>query len=220
MTAPPGVDPRSQPRLPGGPRTLFRGASLNGKAPPDRRLNLVYRIGSGLMGLALIVFGIFGLFSDIGFFDTGDNNVWGLNSNGALSVLSVVVGLILVLGMLKGGQTASNLNLLFGVLFLLSGFFNLAVMETGWNFLDFRMQNVILSFAIGLVLLTFGMYGRVSGQLPHDNPYWRARHPEADREDERRRRLREMRSPELSRCVRDRARDRAVHGTPAGSAHR
>jgi hypothetical protein len=34
------------------------------------------------------------------------------------------------------------------------------------------------------MLMAFGMYGRVSGTLPHDNPYWRARHPEsAARED-------------------------------------
>lgn len=38
------------------------------------------------------------------------------------------------------------------------------------------MQNVIFSLVTGLLLMTFGMYGRVSGSLPHDNPYWRARH--------------------------------------------
>jgi len=30
-----------------------------------------------------------------------------------------------------------------------------------------------------MLLMFFGMYGRVSATLPHDNPYWRARHPEA-----------------------------------------
>ena len=29
--------------------------------PVDHRLNLVYRIGAGLMGLGLLVFGIFGI---------------------------------------------------------------------------------------------------------------------------------------------------------------
>ncbi|MFF3863367.1 DUF4383 domain-containing protein [Streptomyces sp. NPDC002209] len=36
-----------------------------------------------------------------------------------------------------------------------------------------------VSVAFGLLLImSFGMYGRVSGGLPHDNPYWRRRHPE------------------------------------------
>ncbi|GHD42994.1 hypothetical protein [Streptomyces galbus] len=44
----------------------------------------------------------------------------------------------------------------------------------------------------GLLIATFGMYGRVSGGLTHDNPCWRRRHPrEAAREslDARRGRL-------------------------------
>ena len=38
------------------------------------------------------------------------------------------------------------------------------------------MANVIFSFVVGTVLLMFGFYGRVSGGLPPDNPYHRARH--------------------------------------------
>jgi hypothetical protein len=38
------------------------------------------------------------------------------------------------------------------------------------------MSNVIFSFVVGTALITFGMYGRVSGTLPPDNPYWRERH--------------------------------------------
>jgi hypothetical protein len=38
------------------------------------------------------------------------------------------------------------------------------------------MSNVIFSFVAGLLLLTFGLYGRVSGGLTADNPYYRGRH--------------------------------------------
>jgi hypothetical protein len=62
------------------------------------------------------------------------------------------------------------------VLFLLSGLVNLAVLRTSANILDFSMRNVIFSFVSGLLLLTFGLYGRVSGGLPPDNPFYRARH--------------------------------------------
>ncbi len=38
-------------------------------------------------------------------------------------------------------------------------------------------QNVAFSFVTGLLFMTFGMNGRVSGCLPHDNPYSLSRHP-------------------------------------------
>nr|WP_107487367.1 DUF4383 domain-containing protein [Streptomyces sp. MOE7] len=151
---------------------------LDEHLPVDHGLSKVYRIGAGLMGLVLVAFGVLGLTDNIGFFDTGGDTVAGLNTNGALSVLSVVVGAILFAGMVIGGNFASTLNIVFGGLFLLSGFVNLALLQTDANFLAFQIQNVLFSFLVGLLLLVFGMYGRVSGGLPHDNPYWRARHPE------------------------------------------
>ncbi|MEU3710296.1 DUF4383 domain-containing protein [Streptomyces catenulae] len=167
-----------------GPSNLFRGGKLrhtrlDEHLPIDHRLSKVYRVGAGLMGLVLVAFGILGLLDRIGFFDTGGATVAGLNTNGALSVLSIVVGAILFGGMIIGGNFASTLNIVLGVLFLLSGFANLALLQTDANFLAFKIQNVLFSFVVGLLLVIFGMYGRVSGGLSHDNPYWRARHPEA-----------------------------------------
>ncbi|MFD9392378.1 DUF4383 domain-containing protein [Streptomyces sp. NPDC060000] len=167
-----------------------RRISFDKHLPVDHRLNLVYRIGAGLMGLGLIVFGIFGIIDKIGFLDTGGDQVWSLNTNGALSWLSIAVGLLLLVGMVIGGNFASTLNMTLGVLFVLSGFVNMALLDTDYNFLAFEIQNCMLSFVIGILLLVFGMYGRVGSALPHDNPYWRARHPgpseERDRQLERR----------------------------------
>ncbi|MFJ6723829.1 DUF4383 domain-containing protein [Streptomyces sp. NPDC091281] len=161
------------------PRTRTRRRiTLDDALPVDHRLNRVYRIGAGLMGLGLVVFGIFGIIDRIGFFDTGGDTVWSLNTNGALSWLSVAVGLLLLAGMVIGGNLASTLNMTLGVLFILSGFVNMALLETDYNFLAFEIQNCMLSFVIGILLLVFGMYGRVGSALPHDNPYWRARHPD------------------------------------------
>ncbi|UKY49992.1 DUF4383 domain-containing protein [Streptomyces inhibens] len=159
-------------------RVKVHHTRLDEHLPVDHRLSKVYRIGAGLMGLVLVAFGILGLTHHIGYFDTGGDTVAGLNTNGALSVLSIVVGAILFGGMVIGGNFASTLNIVFSGLFLLSGFVNLALLDTGANFLAFKIQNVLFSFVVGLMLLVFGMYGRVSGGLPHDNPYWRARHPE------------------------------------------
>ncbi|MER6503169.1 DUF4383 domain-containing protein [Streptomyces sp. NPDC001455] len=165
-----------------GRRTPRRGrrrtTRFDKHLPVDYRLNRVYRVGAGLMGLVLLAFGILGLMDRIGFFNTGGATVAGLNTNGALSVLSVCVGLLLFAGMVIGGNFASTLNMILGVAFILSGFVNLALLDTRFNFLAFHLQNVLFSFVVGLMLMVFGMYGRVSGGLPHDNPYWRARHPE------------------------------------------
>ncbi|MER7939336.1 MULTISPECIES: DUF4383 domain-containing protein [unclassified Streptomyces] len=175
------------PRRRGKPGTPApRKGFLDEQLPVDHRLSQVYRVGAGLMGLLLVVFGILGLIDRIGFFDTGGDTVAGLNTNGALSILSICVGLLLFVGMVIGGNFASTLNMVLGIAFVLSGFVNLALLDSSVNFLAFQMQNVLFSFVVGLLLMMFGMYGRVSGGLPHDNPYWRARHPEQVAKEERR----------------------------------
>lgn len=144
--------------------------------PTDSSLNRVYRFGAGVIGGSLLVFGVLGFADALGFFDTRGDQLAGLSTNTLLSAISVVVGLVLVAGAIIGGNIASELNAVVGVLFLLSGFVNLAVLRTSANVLNFSMRNVIFSFVSGLVLLTFGLYGRVSGGLPSDNPFYRARH--------------------------------------------
>ncbi|WP_051452137.1 DUF4383 domain-containing protein [Actinospica robiniae] len=147
--------------------------------PQDHRLGRVYRYGGGFMGLLLLVFGVLGLADQLAFFTTHGEHVLGLTSNGTLSVISIVAAAVLVTGAVIGGNIASTVNFAMGALFVLSGAVNLALLDTQANFLAFRFQNVMFSFVVGVMLVTFGAYGRVSGGLPHDNPYWRARHPEA-----------------------------------------
>ncbi|MGW7469698.1 DUF4383 domain-containing protein [Streptomyces xantholiticus] len=155
-----------------------RRIKLDEHLPVDHRLSRFYRVGAGLMGLVLVAFGILGLIDRIGFFDTRGDTVAGLNTNGALSVLSIAVGLLLFVSMVIGGNFASTVNMVLGILFILSGFVNLALLDRSFNPLAFRIQNVMFSFVVGVLLMFFGMYGRVSATLPHDNPYWKARHPE------------------------------------------
>ncbi|MFI6443603.1 DUF4383 domain-containing protein [Kitasatospora sp. NPDC050543] len=152
---------------------------LQDELPVDHRLATVYRIGAGLGGVFLLVFGILGLAGHSGFLSTSGDHVVGLSTNGALSVLSVVMGVVLMGGAVIGGNFASNLNMIVGVLFVLSGFYGLAVLgRPDANILNFRMSNILFAFIFGFVVLTFGMYGRVSSHLPLDNPYWQKRHRE------------------------------------------
>ncbi|MFF1297482.1 MULTISPECIES: DUF4383 domain-containing protein [unclassified Streptomyces] len=75
-----------------------------------------------------------------------------------------------------------------GVLSLISVVVGLALIAgaaIGGNF-----ASTLFSFVMGLMILTFGMYGRVTSRLPHDNPYWRRRHPRQAAEESLARRRR------------------------------
>jgi hypothetical protein len=196
-----------------------RRIAFDDHLPVDHRLNTFYRIGAGLMGLFLIAFGILGLTNRVGFFTTHGDTVMGLNTNGSLSVLSICVGLLLFVGMVVGGNFASTLNMVFGVLFILDGFLNLALLDGRYNFLAFRIQNVLFSFVVGVLLMFFGMYGRVGSALPHDNPYYKARHPEEAERAEQIRALRESASATaLQQSHRAAPTPKAVGGTETKAA--
>ncbi|TLQ42980.1 DUF4383 domain-containing protein [Streptomyces marianii] len=156
---------------------------LRDELPVDHALATVYRVGAALCGAVLLVFGCLGLADGLGFFETDGARVAGLSSNGLLSLISLCVGLLLLGGAVVGGNAASTLNMIVGTSFLLSGFVHLFLLGRPANILDFGMSNVVFSFVMGLLIVTFGMYGRVSGGLPHDNPYWRSRHPEQARRE-------------------------------------
>ncbi|MFJ4716462.1 DUF4383 domain-containing protein [Streptomyces sp. NPDC088785] len=156
---------------------------LKDELPLDHKLSQVYRWGAAFCGVVLLVFGCLGFADQLSPFNTDGSHLAGLSTNGVLSLISVVVGAALIAGAFVGGNFASSLNMAVGTLFLLSGFVHVFILDKGANILGFGMSNVVFSFVMGLVVLTFGMYGRVSSRLPHDNPYWRRRHPrEAARE--------------------------------------
>ncbi|MFI8293447.1 DUF4383 domain-containing protein [Streptomyces sp. NPDC085614] len=156
---------------------------LRDELPVDHHLATVYRWGAAACGLILLAFGSLGFADALSPFDTSGDRIAGMTTNTTLSVISVLVGLALLGGAVVGGNVASTLNMVVGTLFVLSGFYHLFVLDRPANFLDFGMTNVMFSFVMGLLIVTFGMYGRVSSKLSHDNPYWRRRHPrEAARE--------------------------------------
>ena len=131
----------------------------------------VHRIGAVVVAAVIAAFGVLGLVNGLAYFSTDGQQVAGLSSNGLLSTISLVTALVLVVAAFRGSRVASTTMLVIGVLFLVSALANLAVLETDWNFLAFSVANVIFSICAGLLLLTLGAYGRVSGNLPEDSPY-------------------------------------------------
>jgi hypothetical protein len=139
--------------------------------PIDERVYFVQQVGALSVGVILLVFGLLGFSSGVPFLDTHGVRILGMSSNGLLSVLSLVVAAVLVGAALYGPRLASTVMLTLGVLFLLSGLGNLAVLRTSLNLLAFQLSNVVFSIAVGLLLLVLGGYGRISGNLPADSPY-------------------------------------------------
>ncbi len=177
--------------------------------PTARRVVVVHRIGAFAVAAVITVFGLLGFLGGLDFFSTDGETVAGLSSNGLLSTISLVTAVVLVASALRGGRTASVVMIGVGVAFLLSAFWHLFVLNTSLNVLAFSMANVIFSIVTGIVLLTLGLYGRVSGNLPADNPYHlrSAGNREADAEEQpelppaspaERRAEREMREAEVA----------------------
>lgn len=148
------------------------------------KVPFVHKVGAVVVAAVIGVFGVLGFAGGLDFFSTDGERVLGLSSNGLLSTVSVVTAAVLVFAAFRSARTASTIMMVIGVLFLVSAFANLAVLRTELNLLAFEMPNVIFSIVAGLVLLTLGAYGRVSGHLPPDSPYAPARAEGDDEEPE------------------------------------
>ena len=140
------------------------------------RLDHLHRVGAVVFAVGLGVFGVLGLLNGLAMFSTTGPQVFGLSTNGALSIISLVVAAILIAAGLRGGRTASTVLVVVGAAFVLSGFVNALVLGTPLNLLAFRISNVIFSFVAGALLLFLGAWGRFAGGLPDDNPYRQERH--------------------------------------------
>jgi hypothetical protein len=137
-------------------------------------------VGAVLVAVFLLVFGVLGFADGLDYFSTDGERILGLSSNGLLSTISVVVALILLAAAARSPRVVSTVMIVIGSLFLLSALVNLAALRTSFNLLAFEFENVVFSVVAGLLLLTLGAYGRISGHLPSDSPYAR---PGTDDED-------------------------------------
>jgi hypothetical protein len=135
------------------------------------RVFTVQRVGAVLVAVFLLVFGVLGFADGLDYFSTDGERILGLSSNGLLSTISVVVALVLLAAAARSPRVVSTVMIVIGSLFLLSALVNLAVLRTSFNLLAFEFENVAFSVVAGLLLLTLGAYGRISGHLPSDSPY-------------------------------------------------
>jgi hypothetical protein len=130
--------------------------------PVNHPLRQFYRVLAALSGTYVLVFGAVGAVRTSGapMFDRGDVIVLGLRTNLAFALLSVGAGLVILLAIFVGRNIDRTVNLCGGVGFMVVGTALLALLNTDLNILNFSMATVIVSFSIGLLLFTAGLYGR------------------------------------------------------------
>lgn len=143
--------------------------------PVNHPARPIYRVLSGLVGLYILVFGVWGVAETWGdpLFDRGDHWVLGLRTNMAFSLASVVFGIVLIIGASRRSNLGHYMNLTAGVIFLVTSILMMAVLQTEANFLNFSMSTVIVSMIFGLVLLGTGLYDKVG---PPDHAEAERRH--------------------------------------------
>jgi len=131
--------------------------------PVNHHLRSLYRVLAAACGLYVLVFGIVGLIETSGLdFFAQDGLPWilGLRANGAFAVLSFVAGAVIVFGAFVGRNIDHLINLVGGIVFLVAGMAMMVLMQTDLNFLGFTMSTCIVSFIIGMALLSAGLYGK------------------------------------------------------------
>jgi len=138
----------------------------------DPRTARIYRIAAGISGAALVIFGLLGFTVTDGLPFAGREGavLLGLTVNNALNTVSILMGLVLIYGAVKGGALASTVDLIAGSFFLLASLVGLAVLRTDLNLFAYTMTDIIFSMVLGMVLLTFGLYGRATGGHGETDP--------------------------------------------------
>jgi uncharacterized membrane protein YwaF len=130
--------------------------------PVNHPLRPLYRFLIFLAGVYVTLFGAVGLVrtgrGDL--FGRADVWVLGLRTNLAFSLASVVVGLALLVAVLIGLNVDAVAAVLGGVVFMVAGGAMMAVLRSDLNVLNFSIATVIVSFLIGTLLFTAGMYIR------------------------------------------------------------
>jgi hypothetical protein len=129
--------------------------------PVNHPLRRTYRTAAFLAGLFVLAFGVTGFFTTQGapLFEVGDDRALGLRTNPAFSYASIAVGALIVLATLLGRNVDRFIYLWAGTGFLLAGTVMMLLMgQPDTNVLNFTMATCIVSFLIGSVLATAGMY--------------------------------------------------------------
>nr|WP_221375576.1 DUF4383 domain-containing protein [Actinoplanes polyasparticus] len=134
--------------------------------PVNHPLRPLYRALSFVAGAYLVVFGVIGLIQTSGESFTGasDVRVLGQGTNMLWSILAVVLGAIVLATAAIGRNLDVEANKYLGWGILVVGSYELATSRTDANFFGFTIATVVVTYLVGLVLITAGLYLKVAPQ--------------------------------------------------------
>ncbi|MGC4771243.1 DUF4383 domain-containing protein [Micromonospora sp. DT44] len=123
----------------------------------------IYRAIGGLTGLYLVVFGVLGIIASAGneVLAQDDTRVLGQGTNLGFSLLSVLLGLVVLVGAALGRNIDVAVNQWMAYALMVIGLGGLAFIRTDANVFNFSVVTVMVLLAASLVLLMAGMYGKV-----------------------------------------------------------
>ena len=131
--------------------------------PVNHPLRPIYRIAGFIAGAYLVVFGVLGLIQTSGepFAEHIGVRVLGQETNLLNSILSIIVGGLVLLGAVIGKNLDVAIDKYLGWALLVIGSYSLAVIRTDVNFLGYSVSTVIVTYLVGLLLITISLYSKV-----------------------------------------------------------
>ncbi|MBQ0979804.1 DUF4383 domain-containing protein [Micromonospora zamorensis] len=134
--------------------------------PVNHPARPIYRAIGGLTGLYLVVFGVLGIIASMGdeILAQDDTRVLGQGTNLGFSLLSVLLGIIVLVGTALGRNIDVAINQWLAYALMVIGLAGLAFIRTDANIFNFSITTVVVVLAASLVLLMVGMYGKVGSE--------------------------------------------------------
>jgi hypothetical protein len=131
--------------------------------PVNHPLRPMYRLLGFLAGGYLVLFGIVGLIQTSGEPFTGSTGVrvLGQGSNMLWSVIALAVGALVLVATVAGRNVDTQADKFLGWGLLVAGSYELAFSRTDANVLGFTIATVIVTYLVGLALITVSLYSKV-----------------------------------------------------------
>ncbi|WP_328651053.1 DUF4383 domain-containing protein [Micromonospora sp. NBC_00330] len=131
--------------------------------PVNHPARPIYRAIGGLTGLYLVVFGVLGIVASTGneILAQDDTRVLGQGTNLGFSLLSVLVGIVVLVGTALGRNIDVAINQWLAYSLMVVSLAGLAFIRTDANIFNFSITTVVVVMTAALVLLMVGMYGKV-----------------------------------------------------------
>ncbi|GHJ17649.1 MULTISPECIES: DUF4383 domain-containing protein [unclassified Micromonospora] len=138
--------------------------------PVNHPARPIYRAIGGLVGLYFVVFGGLGIIASAGndFFAQDDTRVLGQGTNMGFSLLSILIGAVILVGTAIGRNLDVAVNQWLAYTLMVIGLAALAFLQTDANVLNFSIMTVVVVLTLSLVLLVAGMYGKVGTDDEHE----------------------------------------------------